>query len=184
MKFSQLLEASSVEELRRVIAELNALLNPTTIAVRKTELDLAPVVPQAPEFLAKMADEAAQTKAKRSGRKPPVVAPPKEEVEEKSTISAASLKEEIKAEKQAAEAKPAEDVEADPFVEVDPFAESAPEAKKYTFSEINDFFKRVNAKHDMAKVKEILKPFNAERVSAVKEADYPKVVALCQAALA
>lgn len=180
-KISIMFEADSAAEMASLIAEAHVEWGgKQQIAPPPAPVYSLPVGNKAPEAPVAEATKEEPTKAKAKRKKASASAAdsgpvdgvaaqadaPAEEVEEKSVISAASLKAEV-----AQEPAP-----------VDPFAEEEP--RKYTFPEITAALKKVVAAKGMPAAVAICQAFGAEKITAVKEADYPAFMAKVEETLA
>lgn len=152
MKFTHVIEGASFEEFKNGVAQLYSALHPNVTTVGGS-VSLEVEVPV--------------EKKTRKSKKEATPSEVETEVEEKSVISAAKLKEEV------AQAP-----------EENPFGEDEASAPEITFADVNEALKAVNAATDLDTVRAILSDFGVAKVTAVKKADYPKFIAACKKATA
>jgi len=182
-KIIHVIEAANHLEFKQAVTELHSMVclpgrealsrydSPTVGRVSDSNADLPnPPTEQQPEA------------GKKRGRKPGAKQEVKqeevikdapqaihiEEVEEKSVISASAIKQ-----------------EAVVSAQVDPFSEevAAPQPQVLTFELIRDSLHKVNEKHGIDTVRKILADLGVQKVTAIKEADYPNAWKLISAEL-
>lgn len=176
MKIVHIIEADSHAQLKTAVAELYLSLYP-----QQTTPCPMPAVPQdsSEEVVEPVAAPVEKKTRKKSSAKEKVAQEEQTEVEETSTISAASLRAETKVEApESAEELAAEEEPINPFEEEPEVVKEAPAAP--TFADVKAALEALNEREGLDAVRNLLSKYGVQRITAIKEADYVKFLADCK----